>query len=82
MLTAGSSSQLVEFAPRRRPRKARRRPFGRRCTRRGRDKWLGLQSLELGPPAIGDLSHRFFYGWEGSPATIDYRKKIGYLPLF
>ena len=30
--------------------------------------------LGLGPPAIGALSHRFFFDWEGSPKP-DYRKK-------
>ena len=35
----------------------------------------------LGPPAIGALSHRFFFGWEGSPTKIDYRKRVGTLVL-
>ena len=35
------------------------------------DQWVSC----LGPPAIGALSHRFFFGWEGSSTKIDHRKK-------
>ena len=34
----------------------------------------------LSVPQLGALSHRFFFGWEGSPTKIDYRKKQ--VPLF
>ena len=33
----------------------------------------------LGPPAFGALSDCSFFGWEGFPSKIDYRKRV---PLF
>ena len=32
-------------------------------------------------PWSGAVSHRFFFGWEGSPTKIDYRRKVGALIL-
>ena len=37
------------------------------------------QAINEAPPAIGALSHRFFFGWEiRFPDEIDHRKKRGY----
>ena len=55
----------------RRPRKLE----GPTATRFSRWSWSGFWGMHwLGPPAIGAPSHPFF-GWEGSPTKIDYRKK-------
>ena len=35
-----------------------------------------LVVLQLGPPVVP--FHRFFFGWEGSPTKINYRKKRWY----
>ena len=47
----------------------------------GARAWRGAAGgLQLqGPPAIGALSHCFFFGWEGSPKI--NRTKVGTLIL-
>ena len=61
-----------------RPRSPKRRPRRRRghwacASERSATDVVFFVGFSL--PQLGALSHRFLFGWEGSPTKIDYRRK-------
>ena len=44
------------------------------------DGFAWLSKCLTRSPQLGALSHCFFFGWEGSPTKIDYRKKKKRVP--